>query len=537
MNIQDVLQQYKGDATAGLAYEILTAQRLENEKALERYGFKVYSQNDEDGIIEEIFNRIGTTNKIFIEFGVENGLECNGHYLLHKGWKGLWLDGSEQHCAEINEKFYPVLRTGQLKCRRAFITKDNINRLIADAGFGGEIDLLSIDIDGNDYYVWRAINVVKPRVVVIEYNAKFPPNHVWRMAYNEKHLWDGSDWQGASLKALENLGRELGYRLVGTNYRGVNAFFVRQELAGEHFLEPATSEYLYNPARYKHIHFFSGHRPRYCMHNQFSNIGLLNYMPEKFEKFLDDRSRNFLDDEIQARARVKFDLLPDDKIHHPTRTHSMFYLPNGDIDLIQQIILLTDDYHEADVLKTFAAGFGDIVPKQLLGAEGSVVVDAGAGIGNRLMYFANELRAERLIAFEPIESTFAILKKNVAINNLDARSELHCKGLSAVEGRTSIRKFNPANMGETLLVGDDGDIELTTLDALELPKLTLLNIDASDMELQILQGARETIKRTCPIVLVKSFPYIYPEVEEFFYSLSYAPEQISKNDYVFRAKD
>lgn len=244
---------------AGIAYDLLTEQRLKKEKCLERYGFKVYSQNDEDGIIEEIFNRIGTTNKIFVEFGVGNGLECNSHYLLHKGWRGVWLEGSEKNVKEMAEKFSHVIASGKLNGGRAFITRKNINDLISGSGTAGIIDLLSIDVDGNDYHIWQAINVVQPRVVIIEYNAKFPPNHEWVMPYKENHAWDGTDCHGASLKALEILGRQLGYQLVGTNLSGVNAFFVQQELAKNLFLEPATAEELYNPARYFKQKYINGH--------------------------------------------------------------------------------------------------------------------------------------------------------------------------------------------------------------------------------------------------------------------------------------
>lgn len=283
MLLDDVIMlPYMG---AGITYERLTRKRLEDEKCLELYGFKVYSQNDEDGIIEEIFNRIGTTNKLFVEFGVQNGLECNTHYLLHKGWRGLWIEGSKNYFNDIFSKFFPVIRIGQLGCINAFITKDNINDLISSAEVFGKIDLLSIDIDGNDYYVWEAINVVRPRVVVIEYNAKFPPNCEWKMAYNEKYVWDGSDCHGASLKAMEILGRKLGYRLVGTDLRGCNAFFVQQELAGDKFMDPPTSEALYNPARFKQQHYVSGHPAQYCLRNQVPNIGRLNYNPTEFDKW------------------------------------------------------------------------------------------------------------------------------------------------------------------------------------------------------------------------------------------------------------
>jgi hypothetical protein len=232
--------------------------RLANPIFLERYGFKVYSQNDEDGIIEEIFNRIGETNRTFVEFGVENGLESNCHYLLHKGWKGLWMEGNERAAKEIRTLFEKPMQRGRLAVVNAFIKKDNINELIAGGGISGEIDLLSIDIDGNDYWIWQEINCVNPRVVVVEYNAKFPPNFEWVMEYDDDHVWQVDDEQGASLKALELLGRKLGYQLVGTNIVGSNAFFVRTDLVGELFFMPPVSEKLYNPTRWT-MEFMSGH--------------------------------------------------------------------------------------------------------------------------------------------------------------------------------------------------------------------------------------------------------------------------------------
>lgn len=267
--IEKFLRPYTG---GGIAYELLTARRFENPKCLDRYGFKVYSQNDEDGIIEEIFNRIGTTNKIFVEFGVGDGLECNSHYLLHKGWIGLWMEGNPDACKAITVRFLPLLQKGQLKIGNVFITKDNINELIKAGGIVGEIDLLSVDIDGNDWHVWKAINVIQPRAVIVEYNAKFPPNYAWVMPYNENHSYDGSDCHGASLKAFELLGRELGYQLVGTNLNGVNAFFVKQELAKGLFVEPATAEELYNPFRYiTGQRYNNGHPSRYFLVNHLTN--------------------------------------------------------------------------------------------------------------------------------------------------------------------------------------------------------------------------------------------------------------------------
>lgn len=208
--------------------EIELKMRLNNPLYLERFGFKVYSQNDEDGIIEEIFKRIETTNKTFVEFGVENGLESNGHYLLHKGWNGLWIEGDGKAVNEMRQLFKKPIEGKRLAVVNDFITKDNINTLIEEGGIGGEIDLLSVDIDGNDYWVWEAIKCISPRVVIIEYNGKFPPNFEWVMEYDSNHIWQKDDNQGASLKSLELLGLKLGYQLVGTNVMGINAFFVKE---------------------------------------------------------------------------------------------------------------------------------------------------------------------------------------------------------------------------------------------------------------------------------------------------------------------
>src|ERR1700760_3776432 len=118
--------------------------RNADPKRLLRYGFKVYSQCDEDGIIQEIFRRIGSGNQVFVEFGVENGTECNTVKLLVEGWRGLWLDGSEANVAQIRSRYDAYCRNGRLNAIHSFITAENINALIQHGGIAGEIDLLSI---------------------------------------------------------------------------------------------------------------------------------------------------------------------------------------------------------------------------------------------------------------------------------------------------------------------------------------------------------------------------------------------------------
>ncbi|MDY7049073.1 MAG: hypothetical protein RPG89_10770 [Microcystis panniformis WG22] len=224
--------------------------KYDNHKKLNRYEFKVFSQAGEDGIISEIFNRIGTTNKFFVEFGVGNGLENNSAYLLVKGWQGYWIEGSERFCKSIRQSFEDLIAKQQLTLKNTFITAANIEDLFREGNVPTELDLLSIDIDGNDYWIWQAITNYRPRVVILEYNAIYPPESSWVMQYNPSHQWKYNSHVGSSLKALEKLGHEKGYKLVACNFSGVNAFFVREDLLADHFCSPFSAENHYEPARY-----------------------------------------------------------------------------------------------------------------------------------------------------------------------------------------------------------------------------------------------------------------------------------------------
>ncbi|MGF1524542.1 MAG: FkbM family methyltransferase [Leptolyngbyaceae cyanobacterium] len=237
--------------------------RYHDARSLIPFGGKIYSQSDEDGIIREIFRRIGLTNRVFVEFGIGNGLENNTLALLFEDWQGLWIDASSRSIKQIREKFAAILAKEKLKVVQSFITKENINHLISENIDDTEIDLLSIDIDGNDYHILNAITCVAPRVVVVEYNAKFAPPTLFCMDYDETHTWKKDDCFGASLKFLEvNLERK-GYCLVGCNVSGVNAFFVRRDLISDQFLAPFTAETHYEPARYYLSGYVSGHPASY----------------------------------------------------------------------------------------------------------------------------------------------------------------------------------------------------------------------------------------------------------------------------------
>lgn len=224
-----------------------------DSRNLRNFEDKVFSQNGEDGIIREIFKRIGTTNKFFVEFGVENGQECNGRYLLEScKWSGVWIDGSLDNVKQAKDKFnkYPI------EVLDRFITKENILEIFSQAKVPKDLDLLSIDIDGNDYWVWEELREYKARVVVIEYNSKYLPHEDWTMPYNPKHIYDGSSYFGASLLSLKKLGEKLGYKLVSCDNMGVNAFFVREDLLGDQFTHVEDDvSYHYCCPKYKNLFF------------------------------------------------------------------------------------------------------------------------------------------------------------------------------------------------------------------------------------------------------------------------------------------
>jgi hypothetical protein len=258
LNFLKLIAQNQGLIRAGQIAQLqehrralLESPRNADQRRLLRYGYRVYSQTDEDGIIREIFRRIGEGNRTFFEIGAGNGLENNSLFLLIQGWRGVWIDGSARKTLAAKKKFATVIADGRLRVEQHFLTAPSVDETIAGLKPASEVDLLSIDLDGNDYYILDAIRVISPRVIVAEYNPKFPPDIVWVMEYNETHRWDSTDYFGASLKALEVLLAARGYFLVGCNILGSNAFFVRADLAKDPpFCSPFTAENHYEPARY-----------------------------------------------------------------------------------------------------------------------------------------------------------------------------------------------------------------------------------------------------------------------------------------------
>lgn len=214
-------------AIARLRHTMLKQRRVDVDLA--KYGMTVYSQNDEDGIIEYLFSCIKPTNRFFVEIGVgppwkkgrfldvnETGLQCNCRLLAERGWNGLLIDGQQ----------YPA----RLNVKSEFITAENVNAILAKYDVPHELDLFSLDVDGNDYWIWKALTY-RPRVLVVEYNQRLAANVSKTIRYDPEFSGakNGSAaYYGASLLALKKLGDGKGYTLVYANR--VNAFFIRSDL-------------------------------------------------------------------------------------------------------------------------------------------------------------------------------------------------------------------------------------------------------------------------------------------------------------------
>ncbi|HEY0631816.1 MAG TPA: hypothetical protein VGC98_07155 [Thermoleophilaceae bacterium] len=244
--------------------------RALSDGAIREAEFSVFSQFGEDGIIQFLVQRVPIENEVFVEFGVEDYHESNTRFLLvHDNWRGLIIDGGAAHDRFLQDT--TLAWRHQVDAITAFIDRDNINGLIAGAGIEGDIGLLSIDLDGNDYWILETIDVVSPRILVVEYNSTFGPEAAVTVPYDarfvrgEKH----PSWLywGASLAALQRAADRKGYALVGGNRAGNNAFFVRRDVL-EAIPEVSVKE-AYAPSRFREsrgadgqLSYVSGHRDR-----------------------------------------------------------------------------------------------------------------------------------------------------------------------------------------------------------------------------------------------------------------------------------
>jgi len=201
-------------------------------KSISDYEFKVFSQFGDDGIIQWLIHAIPVQHKTFIEFGVADYFESNTRFLLmNNNWSGLVLDGSSANVERIRASHQ--MWRHELYAKAAFVTVDNVNQLVSDHPFGREIGLLHIDVDGNDYWLWKAIESVSPAIAIIEYNSIFgcdrPITVPYQADFQRTRVHHSNLYYGVSLPALHDLATTKGYTLIGCNSAGNNAYFIRND--------------------------------------------------------------------------------------------------------------------------------------------------------------------------------------------------------------------------------------------------------------------------------------------------------------------
>lgn len=224
---------------------------------LSEVGFKAFSQTDEDGILLYIFAIIGSGSKKSVELCAGNGIECNSaNLIINHGWHGLLVDGN----ADLVNSGLAYYEKSRHTCVfppalvHSWVTRDNVNSILAEHGFTGEIGLLSIDMDGVDYWIWDAINCIDPQVVVVEYQDILGPDRSYTVPYSDSfNAYEYSttrgmpNFCGASLPAFVKLARSRGYRLVGCNRYGYNAFCVKNPLGEKELPEVDVRECFTHP--------------------------------------------------------------------------------------------------------------------------------------------------------------------------------------------------------------------------------------------------------------------------------------------------
>jgi hypothetical protein len=214
--VQALLRERYLDPTVLPYPERLTAHR-----------FRLSSQNQEDGLTLSLLNEVGATSHRFVEIGSGLSGGNSGFLARECGWSGLMVDGHADHMVQVGRRFPRVTAV------TAWVTRDNVNELLRTHGGAGEPDLFSLDLDGNDYWIWEAMTACSPRVVILEYNSMFGATRSVTVPYDAKfdRHRHHTMYYGASLTALARLSGRKGYRLVAVEPTGVNAFFVRNDLA------------------------------------------------------------------------------------------------------------------------------------------------------------------------------------------------------------------------------------------------------------------------------------------------------------------
>ncbi|WP_395744631.1 hypothetical protein [Prosthecobacter sp.] len=239
--------------SASLLSELLELQLLQNPKyqlpqALMPFRQKIFSHDGQDGILAEIFRRIGAGGGRFVEIGTAPA-QNNSNLLLLKGWRGLWLDAALPKDELLSANLQVLVREGKLKISRKLVGRDNARTLLSTRGFAEDLDLISISIDYNTHHVFTELLAFRPRVFCVAYNGMLPADLDWAAPYDAKAVWDGSTLFGATLGTISAAAETGGYSLVGCELSGTDAFFVRHDLLKGRFLRPGDAMFHWEPLR------------------------------------------------------------------------------------------------------------------------------------------------------------------------------------------------------------------------------------------------------------------------------------------------
>ncbi|WP_143044843.1 FkbM family methyltransferase [Variovorax sp. YR216] len=439
-------------------------------------GWRSYSQCDEDGIIRECLRRIASAtplSRTFIEVGCADGLENNTHQLALEGLAGCWIDGDAAKIKFIESQL-GSLQTPMLQVLHAFLTLDSIDNVVQDArAFLGtdDVDFLSLDIDGNDTHLMRAaLQWVRPKLLCVEYNAKFPPPCRLEMDYDADHRWSGDDYFGASLQSWVDCLE--GYQLVSCGLSGANAFFVRRDLA--HCFPTHEAQALYQPPRYWLVGHGGGHR---------SSLRWL-----KSAVMRQCLERPWI---IEARA--------------PNLPHFQF-----------EIHRKLDQYISGDLARDHVWEPFETEVFRRLCSPGDFLLDIGANIG-WYSVVASKLIGERgrLMCFEPDPLNHTLLRRNLGRNAAVPLAELRSEAVGETNG-TARLYLSDTNLGDHR-VFDDGtsrsflDVPIGNLDTILGGEQRLPDIVKSDTqgsEARMLAGARHLLDAGWrPVMLLEFWPF------------------------------
>ncbi|HWT92279.1 MAG TPA: FkbM family methyltransferase [Solirubrobacteraceae bacterium] len=466
--------------------------------------FGIHSQFEEDGVTLGVQRAVGPSTRRFVELGSGPNGGNAGVLAAELGWTGLMVDADERNVAEASA-LNPARVTGVAD----WITAENVNDLIRDAGFSGPIDQLGIDLDGNDLWIWQAIDVVDPRVVVVEFNSSFGPERRVSVPYDPQFRRPSERgiermYFGASLQAFVDLANDRGYRLVAVEPHGANAFFVKQELA------PSL------PTRAAADVFRS-----YVKHRGYMRGGTtVTELTRKGLKLVKTAPSSRPRRPADPNRRVdRDDLFQDLSGHAPlvgVSTRSGRFVVSTEDQTVARILFVKQSRGEMAVLTR---------AMELLAAEGraerKILLDVGANVGTTTVAALVEHGFERVVSFEPEPENQRLLNANLALNDLLDRVTVRRVAVSDAEG-TLPMLVHPFNSGGHEIPRADGkpfegelddgaeveeiEVPAVTLDA-DLERLAiapadvaLLWLDVQGHEPSVLRGARSVLEAGVPIV-------------------------------------